>query len=184
MTRIIAGEAGSLRLATPGDATRPTSERVREAVFSALHARIELDGVRVLDLYAGSGALGLEALSRGAISLIAVEKDRKASQVARDNLDRVTGALSREVEAQVVCQPVERALSALAPASVDVAFVDPPYELDNDALTAIVSGIPLTEEGIVMVERSAKTAVPTWPEGFRELSAKTYGDTAIYLLSR
>ena len=184
MTRIIAGEVGSLRLATPGDATRPTSERVREAVFSALQARIDFDGLRVLDLYAGSGALGLEALSRGARSLIAIEKDRRACQVVEDNLTRIRGALNREVEARAVCQPVERALVSLPQGSVDLAFVDPPYELDNDALTKVVGAIPLAQDGIVVVERSAKTAVPTWPNGFSELSAKTYGDTAVYLLSR
>lgn len=184
MTRIIAGDAGSLRLATPGDTTRPTSERVREAVFSALQARLNLDGARVLDLYAGSGALGLEALSRGAHSLTAIEKDRKACQVVNTNMARVTGALNREVQTTALCQPVERALGTLPAKSVDLAFVDPPYDLDNSALTEILGAIPLADGGIVVVERSTKTAVPTWPEGLTELSTKTYGDTAVYLLSR
>jgi RNA methyltransferase, RsmD family len=184
VTRIIAGEAGSLRLATPGATTRPTSDRVREAMFSALDARIDFDDLRVLDIYAGSGALGLEALSRGAVSLIAVEKDRKACQVVKDNMARVTGALHREVQTTVLCQPAERTLGTLPAATVDLAFVDPPYDLDDDALIGILSAIPLADEGIAVVERSAKNATPSWPEGLIELSAKTYGDTVVYLLSR
>lgn len=157
---------------------------MREAMFSALEARIGFDDLRVLDIYAGSGALGLEALSRGAGSLIAIEKDRKACQVVTDNVARVTGALHRDVQTTTLCQPAERALGTLPAASVDLAFVDPPYDLDDDTLIGILSAIPLADEGIVVVERSAKTEAPSWPDGLIELSAKTYGDTAVYLLSR
>ncbi len=153
-------------------------------MFSALEARIGFDDLLVLDIYAGSGALGLEALSRGAGSLIAVEKDRRACQVVTDNVARVTGALNRDVQTTVLCQPAERALGTLPAASVDLAFVDPPYDLEDEALIEIVGAIPLADEGIVVVERSARTVAPSWPEGLTELSAKTYGDTAVYLLSR
>lgn len=153
-------------------------------MFSALEARIDFDDLRVLDIYAGSGALGLEALSRGAGSLIAIEKDRKACQVVKDNMARVTGALHREVQTTALCQPAERALGTLPAASVDLAFVDPPYDFSDDALIEIARGIPMADEGIVVVERSAKNATPSWPEGLIELSAKTYGDTVVYLLSR
>jgi 16S rRNA (guanine966-N2)-methyltransferase len=153
-------------------------------MFSALEARIDFDDVRVLDIYAGSGALGLEALSRGAGSLIAIERDRKACQVVQDNMARVTGALHREVQTTALCQPAERALGTLPAASVDLAFVDPPYDLSDDALIEIARAIPMADEGIVVVERSAKNATPSWPEGLIELSAKTYGDTVVYLLSR
>jgi len=153
-------------------------------MFSALEARIDFDDLRVLDIYAGSGALGLEALSRGAGSLIAIEKDRKACQVVKDNMARVTGALHREVQTTALCQPAERALGTLPAASVDLAFVDPPYDLSDDGLIEIARAIPMADEGIVVVERSAKNATPSWPEGLIELSAKTYGDTVVYLLSR
>lgn len=153
-------------------------------MFSALEARIDFDDLRVLDIYAGSGALGLEALSRGAGSLIAIEKDRKACQVVKDNMARVTGALHREVQTTALCQPAERALGTLPAASVDLAFVDPPYDFSDDALIEIARAIPMADEGIVVVERSAKNATPSWPEGLIELSAKTYGDTVVYLLSR
>ena len=87
MTRIIAGSAGGRTLRTPpGAGTRPTSDRVREAIFSALQARDALSGARVLDLYAGSGALGLEAASRGAASVLLVESDARAVSVIRDNI--------------------------------------------------------------------------------------------------
>ena len=104
MTRIIAGQAGSIRLDTPGAITRPTSDRVREAIFSALESRLSLTGTTVLDLYAGSGALGLEALSRGAQTLIASERDRTAFAVLRANTTTVAAALDHPVETDIRCR--------------------------------------------------------------------------------
>ena len=184
MTRIIAGQAGSIRLDTPGAITRPTSDRVREAIFSALESRLSLTGTTVLDLYAGSGALGLEALSRGTQTLIASERDRTAFAVLRANTTTVTAALDHPVETDIRCQSAEQALKRLPPESVDIAFLDPPYDLDNDALVSVIEAVPLHPEGLVVVERSAKTPAPQWPEGMQCLSTKTYGDTVVYVLSR
>jgi 16S rRNA (guanine966-N2)-methyltransferase len=126
MTRVIAGEARGRRLQVPpGTTTRPTSDRAREGLFSSLQSLLDLDDARVLDLYAGSGALGLEALSRGAGSATLVEDDPEAVAVLRANVEHL-GFRS----AFVVAQPVERFLAVDAEPRYDLALVDPPYELD------------------------------------------------------
>jgi len=157
---------------------------VREAIFSALESRISLTGTTVCDVYAGSGALGLEALSRGAWKLIASERDPQACAVLRANTARVTGALTHTVETDIRCQAAEHTLRRLAASTVDIAFVDPPYDLDNDALIAVIDAIPLRPAGFVVVERSKKTPEPQWPAPLQCVSTKTYGDTLVYLLSR
>ncbi|MGN6502982.1 MAG: RsmD family RNA methyltransferase, partial [Pseudolysinimonas sp.] len=131
MTRIIGGAAGSLRLDVPKTGTRPTSDRVREAIFSALEVRDRVDGARVLDLYAGSGALGLEALSRGAAQVTLVDKATGA--VMRANTSRVTRSMGATAEVTVIAQPVHAFLLA-ARGPYDLVFVDPPYDLPADEL--------------------------------------------------
>src|SRR5690349_24184329 len=132
MTRIIGGAAGGRRLQTPtGDATRPTSDRVREALFSALESQLgSLSGLRFLDLYAGSGAVGLEAGSRGAASVTLVESDRRTAALIEDNA-RTVG-----IAAQVLAQPVARVLATSPAAPYDVVFADPPYPLSEEDLAA------------------------------------------------
>jgi 16S rRNA (guanine966-N2)-methyltransferase len=128
MTRIIGGTAGGRRLKTPtGEATRPTSDRVREALFSTLESQLgSLTGLRFLDLYAGSGAIGLEAMSRGAGVVTSVESDRRTARMVGEN----AGTLGfRSVE--VLALPVARVLGAHARAPYDVVFADPPYPLEN-----------------------------------------------------
>lgn len=181
MTRIIGGTAGGRRLATPpGEATRPTSDRVREALFSALDSWFGAwDGVRVLDLYAGSGALGLEACSRGAAHALLVEKDRRTAAViagnARDlGLDR----------ARVVTGPVRSVLSARPDAPYDLVVSDPPYpladeEVDAD-LVALVEHGWLALDAIVVVERSRRSREPRWPEGFWLQRRRKYGETTLW----
>jgi len=132
MTRIISGSARGRRLAVPpGSSTRPTSDRAREALFSTIESLIRsFAGARVLDLYAGSGAVGLEALSRGADHVLLVESDPAAARTIRDNATK-TGLAGAEVRAE----PVERLLAGGAPASpYDVVFLDPPYEVADDAV--------------------------------------------------
>ncbi|MFZ2510293.1 MAG: 16S rRNA (guanine(966)-N(2))-methyltransferase RsmD [Gordonia sp. (in: high G+C Gram-positive bacteria)] len=124
MPRIIAGEFRGRRLAAPADSTRPTSDRVREAIASMLGARMDLTGSSVLDLYAGTGALALEALSRGAASAVLVESDRKAAAVARENI-AVCGA---GATARVVNRTVVSFLSGPGP-RYDLVFLDPPYDV-------------------------------------------------------
>lgn len=181
MTRIIGGTAGGRRLRTPsGDATRPTTDRAREALFSRLESLLgPLDGLRVLDLYAGSGAVGLEALSRGAAVLTAVEHDRRTARLVADNA-RTLGF--RAVE--VVALPVARALAEPPRAPYDLVFADPPYDLDVvevDQVLALLAGHGwLHPDGVLVLERSSRSAEPGWPDGWEVERRKDYGETALW----
>jgi 16S rRNA (guanine966-N2)-methyltransferase len=182
MTRIISGTAGGRRLQTPpGSSTRPTSDRVREALFSRLEHRGLLEGASVLDLYAGSGALGLEAASRGAARVLLVESHRLAAKVIRANVD-VIG----HPGVQVVADTVERALAAGPPAGVrmDLVLVDPPYDVSEDALAAVLAALVehqwLAPDAFVVVERSSRSPQPSWPEGLELSGEKRYGETAMW----
>ncbi len=185
VTRIIAGYAGSLQLAVPRFGTRPTSDRVREAIFSALEARGVLDGARVLDLYAGSGALGLEAASRGASGVTLVEKAAAASRIVHDNAGRVRGAAPRDArpEITVSSQPVQSFLGGSL-GTWDVVFLDPPYELGGPELVHNLEALVprLAPDAVVVVERSARDRTPQWPDGLALDRRKDYGDTALYWL--
>ena len=186
VTRIISGFAGSLRLAVPPVGTRPTSDRVREAIFSALDARGVLPGARVLDLYAGSGALGLEAASRGAAHVTLVDRVYGASTIAKTNVDRVLAAAPRGERPEVVVssQPVQSFLGGAA-GTWDVVFLDPPYELGGLELVHNLEalGARLSPDAVVVVERSSRDRAPDWPAGFELDRRKDYGDTALYWLS-
>jgi 16S rRNA (guanine966-N2)-methyltransferase len=179
MTRIVAGVAGGRRLAVPPKGTRPTSERVREALFGALEHVLDLDGARVLDLYAGSGALGFEALSRGAAAVLFVESDRRAVEVLRRNATAVglPGAAVRP-------GPVRSVLDAEADAGYDVVLADPPYGLPDAELTAVLAALAghgwLAPDALLLVERSVRDAVPEWPAGVAPLRVRRYGDTAVH----
>ena len=182
MTRIISGSAGGRRLQTPpGVGTRPTSDRVREALFSRLEHLDVLSGARVLDLYAGSGALGLEAASRGAASVLLVESNRAAAAVARANAD-VIGRPGLRVRAETV----ERVL-AVAPATgdrVDLVLLDPPYDVDEEALAAVlgllVTGQWLAPHAIVVVERSSRSPQPRWLAPLEAMGERRYGETTVW----
>ena len=183
MTRIIAGTVGGRTLRTPpGSGTRPTSDRVREALFSALDAREAVAGSRVLDLYAGSGALGLEAASRGAASVLLVESDRRAAEVIAGNV-RDLGLGQRVV---VTRSSVEAALAREAGESerADLVFIDPPYDVDEGALGGVLDRLVaawLSPGGLVLVERSKRSPEPTWPTGLDRLGKpRKYGDTTVW----
>ncbi|MGJ0204651.1 RsmD family RNA methyltransferase [Leucobacter sp. gxy201] len=194
MTRIIAGRAGSLRLDVPKAGTRPTSDRVREAIFSALESWGMTDGTRVLDLYAGSGALGLEAASRGASAVVLVEKHAPAAQVAQRNARTVLTAFEREESRPVidvvrqsaqgyVDAAAERAAGgAAAPDRWDVVMLDPPYDLGEAELTAnLASLVPLlADDAVVLVERSSRSPEPTLPDGLSPLRDRRYGETVLW----
>lgn len=186
MTRIISGYAGSLRLAVPPSGTRPTSDRVREAVFSALDARGVLPGARVLDLYAGSGALGLEAASRGAAHVTLVDRSTAAHRVTNDNAGRVRKAAPRGAAPEIVVssQPVQSFLGG-ATTTWDVVFLDPPYDLGGLELVHNLEALAprLAEDAVVIVERSARDPEPAWPDGLALDRRKDYGETAVYYLS-
>ena len=181
MSRIIGGSAGGRRLRTPnGEATRPTSDRVREALFSTLESQLgALTGLRFLDLYAGSGAVGLEAMSRGVGVVTAVESDRRTSRLVADNA-RALGF--RHVE--VLAQPVLRALGLHPRAPYDVVFADPPYALENaeveQALAQLVGHAWVSPGSVVVVERSARSVEPTWPTGLARTRVKEYGETVLW----
>ena len=178
VTRIVAGTAGGRRLKVPPKGTRPTSERVREALFNALETAGELDGAHVLDLYAGSGALGLEALSRGAADALFVEADRRAVDVLRGNVAAL--GLGGTVRAG----QVETVVAAPAPRPYDLVLADPPYAVDAAALgkvlASLASGGWLGSSALVVVERAARDGEPDWPAGFEPSRAKKYGDTAVF----
>lgn len=182
MTRIISGVAGGRRLQTPpGSTTRPTSDRVREALFSRLEHRGLLEGTHVLDLYAGSGALGLEAASRGASSVLLVESHRAAAKVIRENI-----AVVGRPGVRVVTDTVERALGGGPPGGIrmDLVLVDPPYDVSEEALAAVLEALVthgwLGADAFVVVERSTRSPQPTWPEGLELSGEKRYGETAMW----
>ncbi len=185
MTRIIAGFAGSLTLAAPPKGTRPTSDRVREAIFSSMDARGVLPGARVLDLYAGTGALGLEAASRGAAHVTLVDRHASAVTACRKNAAMVKRAApsGAALEIGVTSQAVQPFLDS--PRSPwDVVFLDPPYDLSNAELEQnLASLVPrLSVDAVVLLERSSRMAAPEWPTGLKLERRKDYGDTSLYWL--
>lgn len=183
MVRIVAGVAGGRRLAVPPRGTRPTSDRVREAVFSALQARRDLHGARVLDLYAGSGALGLEALSRGAGYVRFVESDRPAVAVLRRNVEALGWGGSDGAAVWVSAGDVPAVLRGDPGLPYDVVFADPPYALGDGALggvlSALVDGGWLASAALLVVERPVMASTLTWPAGVSALTHRRYGDTVI-----
>lgn len=181
MTRIIAGGARGIRLAVPARGTRPTSDRVRESLFAGLESMGALDDARVLDLYAGSGALALEALSRGAASADLVELSRPAAAIARDNIARVEHSLGRTGRGRVHAVSVDAFLRGSV-ASFDVVFLDPPYELGEPELSATLTLLAprLADHGLVVVERSRHSPEPGWPAGLELARQRAYGDTIIW----
>lgn len=181
MTRIIGGQAGGRRLATPrGSTTRPTSDRVREALFSAVESWCgSLHGLRFLDLYAGSGAVGIEAWSRGAGVVTFVEQDRRTAALITSNA-RTVGFAKADVRAAAVINVLGKAPSA----PYDVVFCDPPYPLTTEQvetdLAALVTHGWLVPEALVVVERGKRAARLTWPEGIEAGREKKYGETTLW----
>lgn len=183
MPRIIAGQAGGLQLASvPGDRTRPTTDRTREALFSWLSARGWLDGTAVADLFAGSGALGGEAASRGAARVLLVEKDRRAAGVCRTNAAAVNRRLGREV-VQVAAGAVDQVLAGGAGAGPwDLVLADPPYPLGGAELSRTLEriGAVMAPGSLLVLERSVRSEEPKWPAVLELLEARTYGETVLY----
>ncbi|WP_424211583.1 16S rRNA (guanine(966)-N(2))-methyltransferase RsmD [Streptomyces sp. BI20] len=181
MTRVIAGTAGGRRLAVPpGTGTRPTSDRAREGLFSTWDSLHEIAGARVLDLYGGSGAVGLEALSRGAAHALLVEADPKAARVIRENIAalRLPGAEARTGRAEQIA-------AGPAPADpYDLVFLDPPYAVENAELCAILRALAdggwLAEDALITAERATRGGVFPWPEGFEPLRSRRYGEGTLW----
>ncbi|HEX6887653.1 MAG TPA: 16S rRNA (guanine(966)-N(2))-methyltransferase RsmD [Candidatus Nanopelagicales bacterium] len=178
MTRIIAGTARGRRLQVPPGGTRPTTDRVREALFASLeHLLGGFAGVRVLDLFAGSGALGLEAMSRGAAGAVLVERDRATAAVARRNAE-VVGAAG----AQVVVGSVRGHLAG-DPTPFDLVLADPPYAMPASEVEGLLVRLTqgwLAPDAVVVVERQAKGGAFGWPEGLVALREARYGSTTLW----
>ena len=186
MTRIISGAAGSLRLKGPAKATRPTSDRVKESVFAKLESMGVIADARVLDLFAGTGALGLEAASRGAASVTLVEKDSSAALVCSENLKALQASLQKQgykCELKLEKQDVKSFVSK-AKAGFDLVFIDPPYDLANQALELLLGEIKsfINADSIVVVERDSRSTDLLLPKALSLESRKSYGDTAVFFL--
>lgn len=162
----------------PARGTRPTTDRVREALFNVLAARRDFDGLRVLDLYAGSGALGLEALSRGAASAVFVEKDSRATAVINRNITAL--GLAR---ASVRCGAVAAVLASRTDQPVDLVLADPPYDVPAAEVDAVLASLErngwVAPGSVVVVERSVSSPELTWPAGWTAWPARRYGDTRV-----
>lgn len=184
MTRIISGRLRGLSIIVPPAGTRPTTDRVREALFSAIESRVDLDGAAVLDLFAGSGALGLEALSRGADTAWFVEENPRAVACLKKN---TAGASSSSPSLRTT---VRRAALPAAvegdcpvPGGFHLVLADPPYErsavLDEPVLAALLEGGWLAEDALVVWERSKRDPAVRWPAGYDVIFERTYGETTI-----
>lgn len=186
MTRIVAGALGGRRLAAPtGEGTRPTSDRVREALFSTLEALIDIDGCRFLDLYAGSGAVGLEAASRGAAHVLLVEAQARAARTIRENI----AALGLDQVCRLVTGRVTGVLGGQPPGGpYDVIFADPPYSLDESELAAAVTAVVergwLVPGGVLVLERSTRSGEPASIEGVTAERARRYGESTLWYFRR
>lgn len=181
MTRIVAGRAKGRVLSIPTKGTRPTSERVREALFSRLDNWGVIKDAHVLDLYAGSGALGLEALSRGAARADLVEKSRSAATVLKANV-AATGLEARVHVADVKAFLTKRAGQPNLEGEVGLVLVDPPYDLSEEDLetTLHLLGPWLTADALVAVERSTRSPEPRWPAHLKLEERSVWGETAVW----
>jgi 16S rRNA (guanine966-N2)-methyltransferase len=200
VARVIAGEAGGRRLAVPdGRDTRPTSDRAREGLFSTIVSMLgSLAGTRVLDLYAGSGAVGLEALSRGADHVLLVEQGARATRVIRENIEAIglPGAvLAADRVERVLARGPAPAASQDSPAPAgnqdsteggryDVVFADPPYALADTAVSQVLSLLAdqgwLAPGALVIVERATRSGPVSWPDWFVPDRARRYGEATFW----
>lgn len=187
--RVISGRFKGMALTTPKPGTRPTTDRTKEAIFSHLDSWGVLDDARVLDLFAGTGALGIEALSRGARELVAVESAAPAAALIAKTLTALKHNRSWEpgMSARVVKARAEKyaaAASAIAP--FGVIFIDPPYAFETEACNRLLADLAAREltgdDTVIMLERSTRSAEPTAPEGWAISNRRDYGETAVYYI--
>ncbi|MFC0582674.1 16S rRNA (guanine(966)-N(2))-methyltransferase RsmD [Micrococcoides hystricis] len=185
MSRIIAGQAAGRRLVpVKGDQTRPTTDRVKEALFSRLESWEALSEARVADLFAGSGALGLEAASRGAANVVFVDKSPVAYAALTANvkaLDSVLGADLRTYR-----QSAETFAVSMPAQSFDLIFIDPPYDMADRKVNELleVAAPLLAPDGVIVIERGKRADAPTWPDCINALKPRTYGETTLYFADR
>ncbi|WP_206472310.1 16S rRNA (guanine(966)-N(2))-methyltransferase RsmD [Dietzia sp. KRD202] len=200
MTRIISGRLRGLTITVPPAGTRPTTDRVREALYSAIGSRVDLDGAAALDLFAGSGALGLEAVSRGADVAWFVEENQRAVACLKKNTAGASSSLSlSSSSSSSSSSPLRLTVKRAAlPAAVrgrcpveggfHLVLADPPYErsaeLDEPVLEALLAGGWLAEDALVVWERSKRDPAVRWPGGYEVVFERTYGETAVEMARR
>jgi len=181
MTRVIAGVARGRRLATPeGRDTRPTGDRAREGLFATAGSLLgSLEGIRAADLFAGSGAVGLEALSRGAEHALLVESNARAARAIRENI----GTLGLP-GAELVVDRVERVLARRPEEPYDFVFADPPYAVPDETIVTLLEALRdngwLAPDALVAVERASRGRPLRWPEGYEEARDRRYGEAIFY----
>jgi 16S rRNA (guanine966-N2)-methyltransferase len=180
VTRIVGGAARGRHLAVPARGTRPTSDRAREGLFNTLRAHLDVDGAHVLDLFAGTGAVGLEALSRGAATVTFVESDRAAWDVLRRNID-VVGLPGTSVHRRPAATYLT---TAGTDDPFDLVFADPPYAFSDDHVAALLAALCepgwLSDDAVVVVERSARGAEPQWPGCIALVTSRRYGEGVLW----
>lgn len=180
MTRIVGGRLGGRQLVVPsGQRTRPTSERAREGLFNTLAGLVDMTGAAFADLFAGSGAVGLEAASRGAGRVLLVESDARAAGTIRRNAENLTAA------ATICNQPVERVVQTAPPdGPFDVVFADPPYRHADAAVDALLAALQdnswLAAGAVLVVERDRRNRSPVWPPGVTPLKSRGYGEATLW----
>ena len=185
--RVISGRFKGVALATPKTGTRPTTDRTKEAIFSHLDSWSVLDDARVLDLFAGTGALGIEALSRGARELVAVESSRPAAALITKTLADLkrSRSWSDDLRARVLVKKAEAVAGGFGE-PFDVIFIDPPYAFETEAcnqlLTDLASGSATNDRTVIMLERSIRSDDPTAPEGWEITESRNYGETAVFYI--
>jgi 16S rRNA (guanine966-N2)-methyltransferase len=177
--RVVGGRLGGRRLRpVPGRATRPTSDRVREALFAIIGGRVE--GARVLDLFAGTGALAIEALSRGGSSAVLVEQAAPAVEVIRANLD----ALGLAGRCRVRRTRAETYLRTQRDGPFDLVLLDPPYAAPVGLVAGLLGRLArtaLAPGAVVVVEAAARAEPPPWPPSLTPDPPRRYGDTALHV---
>lgn len=181
MTRIIAGEYGGRRLAVPATGTRPTTDRVREAMFSRLESANAIKGAHVIDLFAGSGALGLEAISRKAATATLVESATPAARVIQSNVQELGLGTRATVVKERALQYLRRTKSTFT-----LAFLDPPYNIARGDLAAVLAALAerLEPDANVVVEWTKRAPMPDWPPTVAPIVTKDYGETVLHFAHR
>jgi 16S rRNA (guanine966-N2)-methyltransferase len=182
--RIIAGLAKGRTIDAVASSTRPTSDRAREALFSTLTSEFgEFDGLHVLDLYAGTGAIALEALSRGAALVHAVEKDDSAAKAITSNWENLKSASCPGIF-HLYSMNVHRFLEDKAAQTYHFIYIDPPYEVDDvdviETLIQLRDGGFIDQQALIAIERNSRVKEISWPEGLEEIRQKKYGQATIF----
>lgn len=182
--RIIAGLAKGRPISAVASATRPTSDRAREALFSTLASEFgEFEGLHVLDLYAGTGAIALEALSRGAAIVHAVEKDEAAAKAISDNYDSIKSSLFPGIF-HLYSMGVHKFLADKSQYQYHIIYIDPPYDVDDidivETLVQLKENGFLHPQALIAIERNSRTKEISWPYGYEEIRVKVYGQATIF----